>query len=305
MKSILAIAALAASAEAILGVEINADLTKDGAHIGVIIQIPAGLELPEGVFPTEAPSDDRTNVYHPPHHGVDMDGCDDDADEEWHWVHPGTPVYPEQPPHVWTTSTVTEVHTSTIIDCDDDVPYCPGKATHYTTVEVPATTVICPVPGPTKTPDEHHETYAPPPVHTTKTKTSKSKSKSKTKYHTSSETLPIPMETPTWTKPAHSEATTTPCPTTVVPSAPYSAPPAPPSATPEHPCYGPSCPPPYAPPAKQYTTLRPQVPSGTVSIPYPPPPKATPTGPVVTAGAAQNAQRVGVALAAGLLVAFF
>lgn len=244
--------------------------------LGLDIKLPPGLELPEDAKPTAPPADDRTNLYHPPHQGIDIDDCDDDEEEGWHYVHPGQPIYPDQPLHVWTISTVTVVHTSTIIDCPYEIPDCPGKGTLYTTIEIPATTTICPVPV------VPNEVYPVPSVSETP------------------ETLPVPMVTPSieiFSVPGHPAPSSSPCPPEAIPSAPVPAyiPPAGPSPSapyPVHPKPTTLCP--------EVTTSKPVVVPGTISIPHPP---TTPTGIVVTAGAARHVQQVALAVVAGLLVA--
>ncbi|KAH8676940.1 hypothetical protein BGZ61DRAFT_71972 [Ilyonectria robusta] len=114
--------------------------------LGIDISLPGGLSLPdESVGPTGEPRADCINVWHPPHHGVDIDDCDNDSDEHWHYVHPGT-KYPEQEQYAWTTKTVHATKIHTVTDCPAYVTDCPSHHTYVTTVEVPATTTICPVP---------------------------------------------------------------------------------------------------------------------------------------------------------------
>ncbi|KAH6973670.1 hypothetical protein BKA56DRAFT_104146 [Ilyonectria sp. MPI-CAGE-AT-0026] len=114
--------------------------------LGIDISLPGGLSLPdESVGPTGEPPADCINVWHPPHHGVDIDDCDNDSDEHWHYVHPGT-KYPDQEQYAWTTKTVHATKIHTVTDCPAYVTDCPSHHTYVTTVEVPATTTICPVP---------------------------------------------------------------------------------------------------------------------------------------------------------------
>ncbi|KAM5346935.1 hypothetical protein ACJ41O_009940 [Fusarium nematophilum] len=149
----LALPALAAAADALLS--LNAD-----------IKLPLGIELPINldVGPKGSPPDDCIDVWHPPHHGVDMDGCDNEGDDDWHWVHPGKPSYPDQGEYVWTTKAVATTHVSTVIDCPTNVPHCPGRNTHYTTVVVPETTTICPVPVETEYPAPTKDKAYPVPT---------------------------------------------------------------------------------------------------------------------------------------------
>lgn len=243
---------------------------------------PSGVAPPKGHRPTSPPPKGHSNVYHPSHKRVDIDDCDDDENDDWHYVHTGTPVYPDQPSHTWSVSTVTEACTSTIVDCDEDDSHCPGESTHYTTVEH-TTSTLCPVPSTTET----------QPCETP----------------TETETHWYPTETPSHTQPVYSVST--PCPESSTNSSTwttwtYVQPPAPTSETP---CQGADCPhyypPPPPPPPKETVPTAivpgvPQGPSGTVSIVYPP---STPTAPIVTAGAAQTVQRVSAALVAGLFFA--
>ncbi|KAF7544924.1 hypothetical protein G7Z17_g9571 [Cylindrodendrum hubeiense] len=129
---------LAAVAEAsLLSLEIG---------LGADVKLPSGLSLPSGNYgPKSEPPADCTDVWHPPHHGVDIDDCDNDSDEEWHWVHPGT-NHPDQEEYAWTTQTVHATKVHTVTDCPAYVTNCPSHHTYVTTVEVPATTTICPVP---------------------------------------------------------------------------------------------------------------------------------------------------------------
>ncbi|CRK10996.1 hypothetical protein BN1708_017108, partial [Verticillium longisporum] len=70
----------------------------------------------------------------------------------------------------WTTSTITATHISTVIDCGDKDCYGGGGQTQYTTVTIPQTTTICPVPvAPEPTPEkpeEPEQPYPEPPVET-------------------------------------------------------------------------------------------------------------------------------------------
>ncbi|CAM1502164.1 Fc.00g041480.m01.CDS01 [Cosmosporella sp. VM-42] len=188
MKYSIAVLApvLMASAEALL-------------HLDTNFKLPLGIDLPINldIGPTSEPPEDCIDTWHPPHHGVDMDGCDNDGDDSWHWVHPGQPAYPDQPPHVWTTQVVTATHVSTVIDCAHDVPNCHGRV--YTTVVVPETTTICPIAVTTAYPGPTTEVY-PPPATTTNVYVPP---------HETTSCPPEEEEATTWDPPVE---TTTPCP---------------------------------------------------------------------------------------------
>ncbi|KAH8169799.1 hypothetical protein LIA77_10343 [Sarocladium implicatum] len=286
--------------------------------LGLDLNLPLGIDIDvlssSGHEPASGPCDECTNVYHPPHHGIDMDDCDNDEDEGWHWVHPGKPHYPEQPKYTWGHSTVTCTETSTIIGCPDEVEYCPGRSTAYTTVTEVESTTICPVPVTTS---EYHappatETYVHvqpttsvhPPIKTTTIPPEEYYTESKVTGppapHTSVYVPGPPAETPTYHPPATFTSVYAPPPGKPQEPAPpaeeHPAPPAqeyPSAPVVEHPA--PSAPAPVhpAPPAQEYPSVwvpppaeTPVVPGGNNTIPPPP---------AATAGAAQTVQRVGYA----------
>lgn len=263
---------------------------------GVDIDLPLGIDIDLlaslGSKPTTGPCDECTNVYHPPHHGIDMDECDNDEDDGWHWVHPGKPHYPEQPSYTWGKSTLTCTETSTIIGCPPEVEHCPGESTAYTTVTQVESTTICPIP--IVTPEEPQppatETYIPakptttsvyyPPIKTTTIPPEVEYPETTLvpqpppPAHTSVYVPPV-VETPAYPPPAKETTVWVPPPTVDTPEHP--APPAeyPAPPTQEQP------PVEYIPPPAE----TPIIPGGNQTIPPPP----------ATAGAAQTIQRVGVA----------
>ncbi|KAI5464206.1 hypothetical protein BGZ63DRAFT_421272 [Mariannaea sp. PMI_226] len=138
MKYAIAFATLAAAARAeLLG--LDADL-----------KLPLGIELPISLHlgPDGPPPEDCINVWHPPHHGVDIDDCDNDGADSWHYVHPGHPNHPEQGHYIWTTQTMPGTASHTIYSCPTDTPNCGDHEAYVTTVAVPESTTICPVPAP-------------------------------------------------------------------------------------------------------------------------------------------------------------
>ncbi|PTB70338.1 hypothetical protein BBK36DRAFT_216 [Trichoderma citrinoviride] len=161
MKSFLlaATAATAVSATSLLELGLNVDLTKTidlGADLK--IHLPQGIDLPAAAAekPTGNPPPGHVNVWHPAHHGVVIDQCDDEDNDGWHFVHPcGDSCKPEQPSQVWTTSTVSVTSMHTVISCAPTVTNCPANGKHTTTVVIPETTTICPVEAAkTKTADQ-------------------------------------------------------------------------------------------------------------------------------------------------------
>ncbi|CEJ91276.1 hypothetical protein VHEMI06998 [[Torrubiella] hemipterigena] len=138
---------------------LGAVLGNDGLALGAVL--PAGIVLAADLGPRYPPPKGCTNMWHPPHHGVDMDGCDNHHDDEWHYVHP-CEVCQHQPPHTWTTSTISETCITTVISCAPTITNCPGR----TTVTIPATTTICPV---QVTQTAAHSTWSAPPVVVTQT----------------------------------------------------------------------------------------------------------------------------------------
>lgn len=109
---------------------------------GVDIKLPAGIEITANLGPKYPPPAGCTDVWHPPHH-VPMDGCDNNGDDHWHWVHPCERC--EDSHHTWTTSTITETCLTTVISCAPTVTNCPANGAHTTTITIAATTTICPV----------------------------------------------------------------------------------------------------------------------------------------------------------------
>ncbi|KAK0387912.1 hypothetical protein NLU13_4157 [Sarocladium strictum] len=266
---------------------------------GVDINLPLGIDIDLlanlGSKPTTGPCDECTNVYHPPHHGVDIDECDNDEDDGWHWVHPGKPHHPEQPQYTWGTSTLTCTETSTIIGCPPEVEHCPASSTAYTTVTEVESTTICPVPITTATGEKPPatETYIPAKPTTTSV------------YYPPIKTTTIPLEEwyPTTTlvaqpPPVHTSVYVPPVHETPAYNPPASETtvwvPPPAVGTPEHP----------APPAKEYPAPPAQQHPPVEYPDYVAPPVATPIGhgnnqtipPPATAGAAQTVQRIGVAV---------
>ena len=121
-----------------VGKLVNVDLC-----LGLDVKLPLGISIDSKGCPTSPPPSGCTNVWHPPHH-VDMDGCDDNGNHGWHYVHP-CDCENTVPPHTWATSTITETCLSTVISCAPEVTNCPGRTTILTTVQIPATTTVCPV----------------------------------------------------------------------------------------------------------------------------------------------------------------
>ncbi|TFA99093.1 hypothetical protein CCMA1212_009244 [Trichoderma ghanense] len=151
MKSILlaATAATAVAGTSLLELGLNVDMFKTidlGADLK--LHLPQGLDLPSAAAekPSSNPPPGHVNVWHPSHHGVVIDSCDDEDSDGWHWVHPcGDSCKPEQPEQVWTTSTVSVTSMHTVISCAPTVTNCPANGKHTTTVVVPETVTICPV----------------------------------------------------------------------------------------------------------------------------------------------------------------
>ncbi|KAK3187095.1 hypothetical protein K4F52_004261 [Lecanicillium sp. MT-2017a] len=111
---------------------------KTGLDLGV--ELPAGISIDASLGPKYPPPANCINIWHPPHHGVDMDGCDNHDDNDWHYVHP-CDVCDTDKHHTWTTKTEHATITKTITDCPETVTDCPLR----TSVVVTATTTICPV----------------------------------------------------------------------------------------------------------------------------------------------------------------
>ncbi|ROT37572.1 hypothetical protein SODALDRAFT_380020 [Sodiomyces alkalinus F11] len=286
-------------------------------------EYPNGIDALTDVSPTAAPEAGDLHVFHPPHHDVVIDDCDNQEADDWHWVHPGTEHHAED--HQWTTSTITETATETVVDCDPEEPCHGGGKTHYTTVTIPETVTICPVPitpepqpepEPTGEPEPEPEpTGEPepepePPVYP-----------SEVPVYPSEEPEPAPEPTyepepeppvsevpppPEETEPVH------PPPEEPEPEPPVSEAPPPPEET------EPVQPPPEEPepeppvesepvyePTEAPLPVPPPVPTsiGTVTIPAPPSEETTSFIPVPTAGAGQNAQRAGGAVVAAAVAA--
>ncbi|OAQ68612.1 adhesin protein Mad2 [Pochonia chlamydosporia 170] len=267
MKSaVIAAAAVAAVASAHearsplqLGLDVGGLVSVD-ICLGLNIKLPAKISIESDDCPKSLPPPGCTDVWHPPHH-VPMDGCDDNGNHEWHYVHP-CDCKPEAP-HTWGTSTVTQTQIQTIISCAPTVTNCPGRG-QVTTVIIPATTTICPVPVTTSTLATVPATW--------------------TKPATVPGTVPATTQAPpTYTKPgtqAPPPPATTPCTTTPVVVAP------PPPAT--TPCT-----------TTPVVVVPPPMGTGTQVQP----PSGNWTQPPVIAGAAQNSQKVGAVVAMGLVAA--
>lgn len=269
--------------------------------LGLDVELPAGISIESEGCPSGPPAEDQTNVWHPPHH-VPMDGCDDNGNNEWHYVHPCDCQAPA--PHTWGTSTVTQTHVSTIISCAPTVTNCPNNGA-ATTVIVPATTFICPVPvtsttlatvpatntlpatQPAATWTQPANTQAPPPANT------------QTQPATAPGTVVVPGTVPAnvpGTVPANVPGT---LPATQAPASPAATTPvevAPPATAPAV----------VAPPA---TTPCPESSVPVVVVPPPAgtgfPPSGNWTQPPAIAGASQTSQRVGAVVAMGLAAALF
>lgn len=122
-----------------------ADLVSVDLCLGLDVKLPLGISLDTDGCPKHGPPSDCTNVWHPSH-DVDIDGCDNNDESDWHYVHPCKGDCGHAgPPHRWTTSTITETSMSTVIGCPPDVHDCPSRSTVHTVVTIPATTTICPV----------------------------------------------------------------------------------------------------------------------------------------------------------------
>jgi len=277
MKTTTTLALMAVGAEALLSLDVNLPLG-----------INVDLDL-LGKRPTEDPCQECLDTWHPPH-DVIIDDCDDTHTGEWHWVHP-CPEH-EEPSYTWGTSTLTATQTQTVISCPPEVPDCPAQSTMYTTVTIPEQTTICPVP--VQTPAE--PTHEVPEVHESTTMVPE------VPVPTTHEVpyVPVPTKEISQPPPVHETpyVPSPPAPTTyvhppatlstvvntpgipVVPSVPVPQPPAPPVNTPVVPPHVSM--PPYG---------------NNATEPVPTPPIVTPPP---AAGAAQNAQNMGVAVIAGL-----
>lgn len=250
--STVALALMAASADALLGLDIN---------------LPLGLEVDLDLFgPKTEPCYECIDTWHPPH-GVIIDDCDDVGNGDWHWVHPCPETH--EPEYTWATSTMTATHVSTIVECPPEVTECPHQSTVYTTVVVPAQTTICPVPvapttevqQPTVVPVvPGPPTAQPPPV--------------------------VPGQpSSVWVGPQPTLSTSVWVP----------VPPAPQPTGPVQP--------PVQPPVVPGVPGVP-VPPSNATVPVSIPPVVTMPTPIPTAGAAQNAKNLGLAVAIGAIVAW-
>lgn len=130
MKSTtVALAFMAASAEALLCLDVN---------------LPLGISLEVDLLcPDSDPCPECVDTWHPPH-DVIIDDCDDTHNGDWHWVHPCPETH--EPEYTWATSTLTATQTSTIMECGLEVANCPGSSTTITTVAISEQTTIYPVP---------------------------------------------------------------------------------------------------------------------------------------------------------------
>lgn len=288
-----ALAIMAASAEALLNLEVN---------------LPLGINVDLDLFgPSEEPCVECIDLWHPAH-DVIIDDCDDTDSWDWHWVHPCPE--PHEPEYTWTTSTVTATHVSTVIDCPPEVPECPGHSTVYTTVTVSDETTICPVPVTSTHPPpiEHpttSEEYHPPP--TTEIEHPPTTTEM---YHpptTTPKVHPPPVETHVPQPPPVSEHSssvwTDPVPTLStsvhVPHEPMPEPE--PEHKPTEPVHPPVEPPVHTPvvphPPMSHTTYgdNATVPATTPVVTHPPAP---------TGAAGRNTQNVGLAVAAGAFAAY-
>ncbi|KAL9944185.1 hypothetical protein ACHAQF_006390 [Verticillium nonalfalfae] len=176
-------------------------------------KFPDGIKGPKDdggkeVGPGYAPPDGYLPIYHPPHHDVVIDDCDKKDDDDWHWVHPGKDHHEDD--YKWTTSTITATHISTVIDCGDKDCYGGGGKTQYTTVTIPQTTTICPVPvAPEPTPEkpeEPEQPYPEPPVETHPVPTPEPPVETQPVHEPEPpvETYPVPApEPPVETQPVH------------------------------------------------------------------------------------------------------
>ncbi|KAJ6444082.1 F-box-like domain-containing protein [Purpureocillium lavendulum] len=271
----LSTAALASAHEARapldLGLDLG-DLVDVDVCVDLNLKLPLGINLDTGDCPSHEPPEGHVNVWHPPHH-VPIDDCDQTDEDGWHYVRPCGCGEHE---HIWTTSTLTQTHVSTIYDCPPAVTNCPAR---QTTVTVSASTTVCPVPV-TSTP------VVPVP--------------SKPAVTISTSTIqivpPVTQTPPTQAPPTQAPPATQP-PVTQAP--PTQAPPAP------------TTPAVQVPPTPEYPTQV-HTPVGTGSYSMPPPPMGTAPGvpggnntiPPVMAGASTNGQ-VGILAAAGFVVALF
>ncbi|EHK22696.1 uncharacterized protein TRIVIDRAFT_216090 [Trichoderma virens Gv29-8] len=151
MKSFIlaATAATAVSGLGLLELGLGTDMTKSvNLGSGLSVHLPQGIneQAVTENKPTSAPPPGYVNIWHPSHPGIVIDGCDDEADHDWHWVHPcGDNCKPEQPDHVWSVSTVSVTSIHTVISCAPTVTNCPANGHHTTTIVIPETTTFCPV----------------------------------------------------------------------------------------------------------------------------------------------------------------
>ncbi|EFZ01211.1 hypothetical protein X797_003581 [Metarhizium robertsii] len=303
MKSVIAVAAIAAVASAHearspldLGLKVG-NLVGVDLCLGLHVKLPAGISIKTDDCPTQGPPAGCIDVWHPPHH-VPMDGCDDNDNDEWHYVHP-CDCKPEAP-HTWTTSTVTQTQVKTLISCAPTVTDCPAGP-HVTTVVVPATTTICPVPV-------HSTTMATVPAGNTLPATVPATMPGTvpatmpgtvpgtmpgsgpgtvpavvpgTAPGTLPATAPAVTQAPVWTKPANQSMPATQAPPPAITTPVVVAPS--PATTPSK-------------ASSPAVVVLPPVGTGA-------PPTGNWTTPPVMAGAAQNSQKVGAVVAMGLIAA--
>ena len=180
------------------------------------------------------------------------------------------PTWAPSAPPKWTTSTVYSTTVRTVTSCPPAVPKCPAHSTVVTTVTVAVSTTVCPVttapPAPPAPPVASPSPSPSPPV----------------------------VPSVSWSLPPAPPASVQPPP----PPPPVSIQPPPASVVPPSPPPPPALssvappPPPSAPP------VVPSVATSVGTISPPVPTKTSPPPAIVTAGAVQNAQLAGGALAA-------
>ncbi|KAK2599973.1 hypothetical protein QQS21_005275 [Conoideocrella luteorostrata] len=269
------------------------DLIHANLCLGLDVKLPGGISLGSADdCPSSSPPEDCTDVWHPPHH-VPMDGCDDNGNHEWHYVHPCDCQAPA--PHTWATQTVTQTQVSTIVSCAPTVTNCPAGGSTVTTVIVPATTTVCPVPITSTTLATVPATYTVPASNTVPVSNTVPATQpvtfSQPPVNTNTWTAPATTQAPpnTWTQPGTVPGTQAPPPppaTTLYPSSTAPVVVAPPATT----------------PILQSTTPIIVVPPP-VGTGFPPAPGNGTQPPPVMAGATQNAQKVGTVVAMGLVAA--
>lgn len=242
--------------------------------------------------PKEGPCDDCIDTWHPAHPGVEIDDCDDLEEEDWHYVHPITEPHTTYKPHTWGTSTITYAQTTTYHGCPPSVKDCPDRDVVYTSVTHVESTTICPVEvtKPPKVVETSTEAYHPPIKTTTIVP--------EVTHAPATTLVPHPPKKPTVQAPPAVKTSTitanTPCPE--VPEV-HEAPSAPAAQAPSY-VPAPEAAPSVAAPAPIATPAAPIVIPDSPAVS--PPNNSTAMTP--TAGAAQNAQNLGLALA-GLIAA--